>query len=158
CRIGSHASATRQGALQLCCGPGRASVERDMADRSAFDVAGRRWLAAVGVGLALAGCARTCPEPALRNAVAGLAAAVEARDAGDVAAVLTDDFIGPGGLDRDGARRLAALHFMRHGDVGVVTGPMEIELQDAHARVRFSVVLSGGSGGLLPDAAEAWQL
>ena len=105
-----------------------------------------------------AGCARTPPEQALREAVVGLQAAVEARDARDVAGFLAEDFIGPGGLDREGARRLAALHFMRHGDVGVHPGPLDIELRDAHARVRFSAVSSGGSGRLLPDSARAWQV
>jgi hypothetical protein len=105
-----------------------------------------------------AGCARTPPEQALREAFDGLQAAIESRDAGDVAGFLAEDFIGPGGLDREGARRLAALHFMRHGDVGVLPGPLDLELQDAHARVRFSAVLSGGSGRVLPDSARAWQV
>ncbi|MGY1457618.1 nuclear transport factor 2 family protein [Luteimonas sp. A534] len=105
-----------------------------------------------------AGCARTPPEQALRNAFDGLQVAIESRDAGDVADFLAEDFIGPGGLDREGARRLAALHFMRHGDVGVLPGPLDLELQDAHARVRFSAVLSGGSGRVLPENARAWQV
>ena len=106
----------------------------------------------------IAACARPQPEEALRKALEGVQAAIEARDAGGLADHLSDDFIGPGGLDRDGARRLAALHFMRHGDVGVIPGPLDIELQDGHARVRFSAVLSGGSGRLLPDSAQAWQV
>lgn len=109
----------------------------------------------------LAGCARTPPEQALREAFDGLQEAVEARDAGDLAAFLADDFIGPGGMDREGARRLAALHFMRHGSVGVLPGPLEIELtqQDTRARLRFGVVLSGSAGGrFLPESARAWQV
>lgn len=106
----------------------------------------------------VAGCARTPPEQALREAFDGLQAAIESRDAGGVAGFLAEDFIGPGGLDRDGARRLAALHFMRHGDVGMLPGPLDIELQDTHARVRFSAVVSGGSGRMLPDSARAWQV
>ena len=108
--------------------------------------------------LAAAGCARTAPEEALREAVHGALAAIEAREAGDLADHLAGDFVGPGGLDRDGARRLAALHFLRHGDVGVLPGPLEVDMQEAHARVRFQAVLSGGNGRLLPDSAQAWQV
>lgn len=106
----------------------------------------------------VAACTRTPPEQALREAFNGLQDAIEARDAGDVASVLAEDFIGPGGLDRDGVRRMAALEFMRHGDIGMLPGPLDIELQEQHARVRFSAVLSGGSGRLLPDSSQAWQV
>ena len=116
------------------------------------------WMVALLLCAALAGCTRTAPEQALRTAVDALQRAVEARDAGEVASFLAEDFVGPGGLDRDGARRLAALHFMRHGEVGVLPGPLHIELQDTHARVRFSAAVSGGSGRLLPDTAQAWQV
>lgn len=125
-------------------------------------VAGRCRVAAVLALCALcalvAGCARTPPEQALREAMGELHAAIEARDAGGVAALLAGDFIGPRGLDRDGARRLAALHFMRHGDVGVLPGPLDIEFQEGHARVRLDAVLSAGSGRMLPDSARAWQV
>ncbi|WP_225217900.1 nuclear transport factor 2 family protein [Luteimonas colneyensis] len=117
-----------------------------------------RTAAVLLIVVVIAACARPQPEEALRNALEGVQAAIEARDAGGLADYLGDDFIGPGGLDRDGARRLAALHFMRHGDVGVLPGPLDIELQEGHARVRFSAVLSGGSGRLLPDSAQAWQV
>lgn len=130
-----------------------------MAARGHFDAAPWwRIAAALLFVAAMAACARPQPEEALRQALDGIQAAIEARDAGELSEHLSDDFIGPGGLDRDGARRLAALHFMRHGDVGVLPGPLDIELQDDHARVRFSAVLSGGSGRLLPDSAQAWQV
>ncbi len=124
-----------------------------------FDHAWWWRLAAVLLLCALAAaCARTAPEEALRRALDDVQAAIEARDAGALEDALAEDFIGPGGLDREGVRRLAALHFLRHGDVGVLPGPLDIELQDDHARVRFSAVLSGGSGRVLPDSAEAWQV
>src|SRR3546814_16146419 len=65
------------------------------------------------------------------------------------------DFVGNDGLDRDGARRLAALHFLRNAEIGVTSGPLDIHLQDDHATVRTTVVLTGGSGGLLPDTGRA---
>lgn len=108
--------------------------------------------------LGAAGCARTPPDEALRQTVRDGFAAIESRDARQLADRIADDFVGPAGLDRDGARRLAALHFMRHGDVGMLPGPLDVELQGQHARVRFSAVISGGSGRLLPDSAQAWQV
>jgi len=131
-----------------------------MPGRNHHAAAGVRCLGIVLLLCAIAaGCTRTPPEHALREAFDDLHQAIEDRDAGNVAALLAEDFIGPGGLDRDGARRLAALHFMRHGNVGVLPGPLEIELSDTHARVRFGVVLAGGSGGrVLPDRARAWHV
>src|SRR3546814_13394589 len=64
---------------------------------------------------------------------------------------LAEDFVGNDGLDRDGARRLAAVYFMRNASIGVTPGPLEVELQGDHATVRTTVVLTGGSGGILPD-------
>lgn len=110
------------------------------------------------VVLAAAGCSRTPPEEALRDTVREALGAVESRDAGAVADYLAADFVGPGGLDQDGARRLAAAHFLRHRDVGVLPGPLDLELQGRHARVRFNAVLSGRSGRILPDSAQAWQV
>src|SRR3546814_11236543 len=65
--------------------------------------------------------------------------------------LLAEDFVGNDGLDRDGARRLAAVYFMRNASIGVTPGPLEVELQGDHATVRTTVVLTGGSGGILPD-------
>ena len=108
--------------------------------------------------LALAGCARTPPEQALRETMAGLQDAIEARDAAAVHALLADDFIGPEGLDREGARRLAQAMFLRYRGVAATIGPLEIVLQDQHAQVRFDAVVTGGSGGLLPESGQAYDV
>jgi len=99
----------------------------------------------------LAGCRRETAEEALRADIAAMQAAIEARDASGTAAFLADDFVGNGGLDRSGARRLAALHFLRNADVGLTTGPLDVQLQDGHATVHTTVILTGGQGGLLPE-------
>lgn len=108
--------------------------------------------------LLLAACTRGDPETALRATVADLQAALEERDAAAMQQHLADDFIGNQGLDRDGARRMAAAYVLRHRDVGVSTGPLEVALADAHATVRFTVMLRGGSGRLLPDAAQVYDV
>lgn len=119
------------------------------------------WLATMLVVLAMAvsACARTPPEQALREAFNGLLQTVEARDAAGLRGFLAEDFIGPDGLDRDGARRMAALYLMRHDGVGASTGPLDVAVQDDHAQIRFSVVLTGrASARMLPDSARAWQV
>lgn len=108
--------------------------------------------------LLLAACTRGDPETALRATVADLQAALEERDAAAMQQHLADDFIGNQGLDRDGARRMAAAYVLRHRDVGVSTGPLEVALADAHATVRFTAMLRGGSGRLLPDAAQVYDV
>ena len=102
----------------------------------------------------LAACARTPPEQRLREAVAGMQAAIEARDVSQVRGLLADDFIGTGGMDRSGAARLAQATYMRHRDIGVsIIGPIDLTISDERASVRFDAALTGGSGGFLPDRA-----
>src|SRR5690606_17038193 len=47
---------------------------------------------------------------------------------------------------------------LRHRDLAVDTGPLRLELGEGHAVVRFTALLRGGSGGLLPDAARVYQV
>ena len=103
-------------------------------------------------------CKRSTPEQALRRDLSALQAAIETRDAGAVRDFLAEDFIGNDGLDRDGARRLAALYFMRNDKVGVTVGSLDVAVQGDHATVRCAVVLTGGGGGLLPDSGRIRQV
>ncbi|WP_255516261.1 nuclear transport factor 2 family protein [Luteimonas suaedae] len=128
-----------------------------MAGKRSAMVALAGWLCAAAV-LGPAGCARPLPEQALREAVDDMEEAIESRDAGALQQWLADDFIGPEGMDRAGARRLATLHFMRHDVVGVTLGPREVALHGERATVRFSAALTAGSGRLLPDAARVYQV
>lgn len=106
----------------------------------------------------LANCDRTPPEQALRNRIDALQQAIESREGADVRDALAEDFIGPDGLDRDDARRLAQGLFLRNEKVGVVLGPLDVEMQPDHATVRCTAVLTGGAGGLLPDNGDLYDL
>jgi hypothetical protein len=106
---------------------------------------------------ALAACARTPPEEKLRATLTGLQAAMEQHDVSAIGDALADDFIGPDGLDRDGARRLAQAMFLRYRDVGVTLGPMDIDLQAEHATVRFTAAVTGGAG-MLPDSGQVYDV
>lgn len=104
------------------------------------------------------GCARAPPEQQLREALTSLQASVEARDASAVEEMLAADFVGPEGLDRAGARRLAQLLFLRHRDIGATLGPPQVTIQQQHATVGFTAALSGGSGAVLPDAVSVYDV
>lgn len=121
-----------------------------------------KWMMRAVAGLALlvglAGCAKEPDEQALRDTVSALQSAVEERDADAVEELLADDFIGSGGLDRAGARRLAGLMFLRHRDIGTTLGPLEVEMQGARASVRFTAVVTGGGPRALPDAARIYRV
>lgn len=107
--------------------------------------------------LALAACSRPPPEQALRDAIAQMQAAIETRDAEALQERLADDFIGPEGMDRQGARRLAQMAFLRNRTVGVVVGPLDVAMQGEGATVAFTAGLTGASGPL-PDTARAYQV
>lgn len=106
----------------------------------------------------LAGCSRPEPEQALRASLASVQESIESRDAGALRRYLADDFIGPNGMDRDQARRTAALYMMQHQSVGLTFGPLDVQMQESHATVRFRAALTGGSGRLLPDRANAYTV
>ena len=116
------------------------------------------WMIAVGALLALDGCTRTPPEQALRNTIDQLQAAIEQRDAQALQQHLAGDFIGPDGLDHDGARRLAQLVFLRHRDVAANLGPLQIQMRERNATVRFTAVLTGGRGALLPETGQVYRV
>ena len=107
----------------------------------------------------IAGCSRASPEQAVRHQIESLQAAVDARDASAVDELLADDFIGNDGLDRQGARRLAAGMFLRYRDVSAKLGPAKVELRgEREAVASFTVLATGGSGGLLPDSGQVYQV
>lgn len=81
-------------------------------------------------------------------------AAVEARDADALLEPVDEAFGGPQGMDRDGLRRYAALIFLRQRRVGVVLGPVDVEMHGDRAAARFDALVTGAEG-LLPGSAEA---
>lgn len=106
----------------------------------------------------LAGCARPDPEQQLRETISGLQDSLEQRGAGGISEVLAEDFIGPGGLDREAAARLARGLSMRHRETGVLFGPLDVQLGEGHATVEFTATLSGGSGRLMPGSVGIYSV
>lgn len=121
----------------------------------------RRFLAGLALlilATALASCQRPPPEQRLREAVESLRESIERRDAASMQDLLAGDFVGPDGIDRDGARRLAQAIYLRHRNIAIALGPMEIDLQQDHATVEFTAMLTGGSGSLLPDSGRLYNV
>jgi hypothetical protein len=116
------------------------------------------WLGPMLALLLLSACAREAPEARLRARVATLQQAIAGHDAGGVRDALAEDFIGPDGLDRAGAVRLAQAMFLRYRSLGVHAGPLAVEMQPGHATVRFQAALTGGDGGVLPEAARLYDV
>ena len=104
-----------------------------------------------------AGCGKAPPEEALRATVAGMQAAAEARDADAVADAVSEEFVGPDGMDRDQFRRTMALVWLRDKQVGVQLGPLDVELVGDRARVEFTAGTTGGAGWM-PERAQLHQV
>jgi hypothetical protein len=113
----------------------------------------------IATALLAAGCARSDPEQAVRAQLDALQQAIDTRDAGAVQDLLAADFVGNDGLDRRGAKQLAVGVFLRHREVGARLGPVRVELRGQRdAIARFSVLATGGSGGLLPEQGQVYQV
>jgi hypothetical protein len=109
---------------------------------------------ALALTILLAGCSPPPDEAALRARIDGLQAAIEARDADALLDAVHSEFGGPGGMDRDGLRRYAALMLLRQQNVGVVLGPVDVEVHGERAAARFDAMVNGGNR-LLPEGVEA---
>lgn len=108
--------------------------------------------------LVLAACSHPAPEEALRKEVDAMRTAVEARDAGELSDGIAKDFIGPEGMDRKGATRLAQVVFLRNRDIGVTMGPLDVAMREGGATVKFTAALTGGSGGMLPASGQVYDV
>ena len=106
----------------------------------------------------LAGCAKAPAEQRLRERIAAMQDAIAAREVSGFMEGVAGDFIGSGGIDRAALHNLVRLQVMRNASVGATLGPIEVEMQGDRAKVEFDVVLTGGSGGLLPERAQAYAI
>ncbi|MBB4758445.1 ketosteroid isomerase-like protein [Xanthomonas campestris] len=108
--------------------------------------------------MGLVGCTRAAPEQRLRATLETMHQAIEARDIGEAMAPVAEDFVGDQGLDAAGLRRLMQLQMLGNRRIGVTLGPVDVQLHDDTARVRFTALLTGGSGRWLPEQAQTYQV
>lgn len=108
----------------------------------------------------LAACTREPPEQRLRQTVRQMQAAVEAADTGSFMAPVSPDFVGNGGLDRDGLERMLKAHLLLNRNVRLQTGPLTVQMAAGMdtATVRFTVLMVGGSGRFLPERGQVQEI
>jgi ketosteroid isomerase-like protein len=106
---------------------------------------------------ALAGCRHTPPEQALRETIAGMQAAAEARDTDALFAPIAEDFVGSEGMDRQQFRRYVTFSGMRDQHVGVQLGQLDVKLFGDRATVAFTAALTGGASWL-PEHAQVYAV
>lgn len=121
----------------------------------------RRWLAwlwCVAWVCALAACARDPSEQALRDTLDALQAAGEERDVSDFMGHVAEDFVGNrSDYDRAGLERLMRMVALRHQRIGVVKSGIEIEMHGERAVVQMRILVTGGSGGLIPESGQLFD-
>ncbi|MBN8727452.1 MAG: DUF4440 domain-containing protein [Xanthomonadales bacterium] len=111
-----------------------------------------KWSGLAFVVLALAACARTPDEQAIRANIEAMAEAAEARRGKALLEHISEDFVGNDGTyDRDGLANLIRAQFLAGQAVGVHPGRVEVEVDGSRAIARFPLRVDDASGRWLPD-------
>ena len=123
-----------------------------------------KWLKAalLILGLAaLAACRPDTPEAALRAQLEEMLTAASERRTGDFMDGVAADFIGNEGMDRAALHNMLRVQMLGKSKIGAITGPLEIDMQDDRATVRFTVMLTAvptGGGRFFPDSAQTYAI
>lgn len=115
---------------------------------------------ALFAGLTLAGCGRDDPQAALEAAADSLRQSIQEKDTGALLARIHPNFSGNRQWDRDWARRTAALMFLRHRNVDVITLSSRSWIDPSYADRGYSegqVALTGAES-LLPQRLGHYQV
>lgn len=109
--------------------------------------------------LLLAACGREPPEQRLRESFAAMQKSIEAGKPSGFMDGVAEDFVGNEGLDRAGMERLLRGQLLINAKVGVQTGPLRVDMgEGGTATVRFTVLLTGGNQGLLPERGQMQEV
>lgn len=117
--------------------------------------------------LLLGGCGKAPPpgaEAAISQHIEEMAEGIRNRRSGDVHTHLAEDFQldqGNQSMTRDDARRMMTAIFMRHRNISVNLTNIRVELDSgssSRASARFNALVTGGSGGILPDTAQLYRV
>lgn len=112
-----------------------------------------------GLILLLAGCSRTTDEQRIRDAMASMQQAMEARNPRAFMAHVTDDFVGNDAeFDRNALANLLRIEVLRNDSIGATLGPIDIEMQGDRAKAQVVATFTGGSGNLLPEHGSIYSI
>ena len=104
------------------------------------------------------------PEQAIRTSIDELETALAERSPGTIMDTLAESFLGGRdgelNLDREGAKKMLGVYFLRYHRIRVVVSQVEVTLdpyEPALAQARATVALAGGER-LLPNSAGVYQV
>lgn len=109
--------------------------------------------------VALAACSHPPDETRIRNAIAAMQAAAEARKASGVLDHVGNDFTGQNGeVDRDGLARILKIEFLRNEGFAVSIGSIAIEVDGDRATATFDMTVGDASRRWLPSGRETFAV
>ncbi|MBX3609661.1 MAG: hypothetical protein KF871_07155 [Hydrogenophaga sp.] len=110
--------------------------------------------------LLLGACSRSDPEQELLKTAQALQTAIEARNTGDVMALVDEHFRGGGGLDPTSTRRMLTGMFLRYQTIKVVALAPSVRIDPAAPTLGYieSPVVVTGAQGLIPERAEPYTV
>ncbi|MBB5208260.1 nuclear transport factor 2 family protein [Chiayiivirga flava] len=125
-----------------------------------------RWLGATGRSVALvvllcmllAGCGRAPAEERLRDRFEAMRTAMLERRPGDFMDGVAEDFVGEGNADRAALHNILRAQLLRNSSLGATIGPLDIVVDGDRATMQFTMVLTGGAGGFIPERANGWSV
>lgn len=110
----------------------------------------------VCLALLLTACGGAGPEAEIRENIAFMQEAVEAKESGAAVKYLAEHFTGTHGVDKRDLRRILMANFMQHKNVNVAITRLDIEVNEYNpitARMNAVVIVTGAEG-LLPRDGE----
>jgi hypothetical protein len=104
-------------------------------------------------------CSRTLDEQRVRETVEAMRQAIVEHSPRAFLAHVSDDFIGNDAtIDKAALGNLLRVEVLRNDQVGVMLGPIDVELDGDRATVRVAATFTGGAGGLLPERGSVYSI
>lgn len=128
-----------------------------------------QWFIALCLALImLSGCGQPLPAAQqIKAHIAEITAGLETKDHSQITDHLSEQFLANNRLDKSAIRRMILAHFLRHQSIDIVLENLSVSLNDNdpnRATVQGNVIVSGGSGRLIPDSGRLvnvdsqWQI
>lgn len=126
--------------------------------KSWLHTTGRAAAVAFALCLLLPGCSKPPAEERLRTRFEAMRTAVLERKPGEFMDGVAEDFIGEGNADRAALHNILRVQLLRNSNLGATIGPLDIVIEGERATMQFTMVLTGGTGGFIPERANGWSV